>query len=566
MNTNVLTIDTMGSRSIRVVPTSHKADTGRNDGPFSIMLDIMSPGVTPCDAGTPYNNHDDNQKKSIDKSSQESAHRLHERAKSKGPLEDQDRIRSEEPSPISGMNKQPVSEPAMGADDYRLSEQSGEAKGEGKAGTQFASSSNNSKAGGSPLVAGEAGESIHIGLPSPHEGQAISGSVLGDTSEGTPTAQNHSEKGENTDPISIFVQTETITSTRAQDGTQSIEGLISETTAGTSGMKGTDENKHIIADTPAAAETPARHVSSTKDLLPDGFSADDGKTETTNISFIPAQAKSFETQPYVLETDSDKRVPTDETLSEFRNLNSKESTHSSNNPSNAAGLREFNTNEFQTSTGQPESQNRSTDDNSLQTNVDQVVIQNEPPTPISQEPLTLAENAKMAQASAQASPNEGPVDVGKQILESIQSSLTHQDGEQQITIRLNPPELGKVLIRFQEQNTELTGLLEVNKLETRIEIEQALPQMIRYLADCGIQIRRLDVMLSEEERSGYGALADQSPQNNGPHEQDSAESEAWGNDSDPSEMNEWSPNYNSHQNTVLTQEALIPDGSFNILI
>jgi flagellar hook-length control protein FliK len=133
-------------------------------------------------------------------------------------------------------------------------------------------------------------------------------------------------------------------------------------------------------------------------------------------------------------------------------------------------------------------------------------------------------------------------------------------------IRLNPPELGMVFIKFQEQNTELSGFLEVSKTETKFEIEQALPEIIRNLTDCDIQIKRLDVTLSEEIRSNHEALSNQWLQNNEHYEQDSANSEARADDSDTSGINEWLPDYNSYRNTVLPQESLITNGSFNILI
>jgi flagellar hook-length control protein FliK len=166
----------------------------------------------------------------------------------------------------------------------------------------------------------------------------------------------------------------------------------------------------------------------------------------------------------------------------------------------------------------------------------------------------------------QPSLNEVSADVNKQILVSIQSSLMSRDGDKQITVSLNPPELGKVFIRFQEQNSELRGFLEVNKAETRIEIEQALPQMIRDLADCGIQIRRLDVVFSEGDRSGYRTLDGQSPQDNGPHEQDSADSQTWDNDAYSKEINEWSSKNKSYQPISELHQMPVSDGSINVLV
>jgi flagellar hook-length control protein FliK len=87
--------------------------------------------------------------------------------------------------------------------------------------------------------------------------------------------------------------------------------------------------------------------------------------------------------------------------------------------------------------------------------------------------------------------------VGSQIQESIHSSL--QSGSQQIIIRLNPPELGKVNIKFTEQGDDITGLLQVDKLQTRDQIQQVLPEIIQNLQDSGIGIKRLEVTLTNQQ-------------------------------------------------------------------
>ena len=92
-------------------------------------------------------------------------------------------------------------------------------------------------------------------------------------------------------------------------------------------------------------------------------------------------------------------------------------------------------------------------------------------------------------------------DINKQILESIQNSISRQGIDKQITVQLNPPELGKVIIRFQEQDSQITGHLEVSKPQTRFEVEQALPQIIRNLNDNGIQIRKLEVVSTDINQS-----------------------------------------------------------------
>jgi hypothetical protein len=96
--------------------------------------------------------------------------------------------------------------------------------------------------------------------------------------------------------------------------------------------------------------------------------------------------------------------------------------------------------------------------------------------------------------------------VGEQILDSLQPSVAQ--GDRQILIRLQPPELGTVVVRFQERGQHLDGTLEVGKSETRREIERAVPDVVRSLQDAGIPIRRLDVVTADapEQDLGKGHL------------------------------------------------------------
>jgi flagellar hook-length control protein FliK len=98
---------------------------------------------------------------------------------------------------------------------------------------------------------------------------------------------------------------------------------------------------------------------------------------------------------------------------------------------------------------------------------------------------------------AEATLERGPVGtLGAQILDYVHASLAR--GDRQLLIRLDPPELGSVTMRFQEQRGLIEGVLEVSKDQTRWELEEALPQALRSLQEAGIQIRRLDVMVSDQ--------------------------------------------------------------------
>jgi flagellar hook-length control protein FliK len=122
------------------------------------------------------------------------------------------------------------------------------------------------------------------------------------------------------------------------------------------------------------------------------------------------------------------------------------------------------------------------------------------PTPLSGDTQFKVSQASFSQPQPNLTHNstlsqEGIKSVTEQVLESIHASV--RPVSTQITIRLNPPELGSVYVRFEQQQDEVTGLLQVSKAETRCEIEQALPQIVRSLADSGIQIRQLDVQLED---------------------------------------------------------------------
>jgi flagellar hook-length control protein FliK len=104
-----------------------------------------------------------------------------------------------------------------------------------------------------------------------------------------------------------------------------------------------------------------------------------------------------------------------------------------------------------------------------------------------------------AESSSIRSPAQS---VGEQILESIRGSITR--GEQQLSIRLRPPELGTVCVRFTERSAEIHGVLEVDQADTRREIERALPDVLQTLQDMGVPIRRLEVTVAESPQREPG--------------------------------------------------------------
>lgn len=94
------------------------------------------------------------------------------------------------------------------------------------------------------------------------------------------------------------------------------------------------------------------------------------------------------------------------------------------------------------------------------------------------------------------SPESTPNSVARQIQNTI--ALGVQQNSNQIVIRLDPPELGQVAIRFQEDSQGITGVLEVQRPQTRADIQQALPEIVQQLQDSGVQIKRVEVLLSAD--------------------------------------------------------------------
>ncbi|MBN1359603.1 MAG: flagellar hook-length control protein FliK [Sedimentisphaerales bacterium] len=101
-----------------------------------------------------------------------------------------------------------------------------------------------------------------------------------------------------------------------------------------------------------------------------------------------------------------------------------------------------------------------------------------------------------------ATPKSGSQSVSDQILDSVRASLA--GGEKQVMVRLNPPELGAVTVRFQEQGDQIRAVLEVSRNETRQEVERAIPEVLRTLQESGVQIRRVEVILSDQSGKDLG--------------------------------------------------------------
>jgi len=400
-------------------------------------------------------------------------------------------------------------------------------------------------------------------LTTDENGQLVLKAVLPNTSKGTPTADTSLGEGNNAD--NILTSNETVVPIKNADNGENPTELMPEALID-NGSKATNTGeKTAMAD-----------KSATSDIQ---------ETPPLNTNFPPSQDKPSKPQAQLVGIYLEKSLPTPtdnksagdqqyldpisqnvakpqsgQTLSESSDSNATEQT---GNLSRDSTFQKLNVTEVQISTSQTKDRGNSTSNSRSNSNFEQILSHNNPQAPTTEQSPTSAEAPKTANLPEQTSSSDVSAGIGKQILESIHSSLSQQSVNQQITVRLNPPELGKVLIKFQEQNAQITGLLEVDKTQTRYEIEQALPQIIRDLADCGIAIKRLEVLLTGGEQSEQQALKEQSLQNGWAQQQDSANPGAG---SSNSPANEWLTNENSFSGLYELHEVFAGEHSINILM
>jgi flagellar hook-length control protein FliK len=205
-------------------------------------------------------------------------------------------------------------------------------------------------------------------------------------------------------------------------------------------------------------------------------------------------------------------------------------------------------------------QNRADSTAGSSTNIEQMLsITNVQQTPTEQTPSPQVPAADVVPQGQQKQ------QLMEQIFESIQSSM--QQDSRQITIRLNPPELGKVFIKFQENNGHIVGILKVSEAQTRYDIEKVLPQLIQHLTDCGVVIKRLEVVLADQpEQQGF---KEQVPQNNQEGWANNQKNMAEENNSGKTYTNEWGTNggYGEADGDIVRlSDSFITDKSMNVLV
>ena len=66
---------------------------------------------------------------------------------------------------------------------------------------------------------------------------------------------------------------------------------------------------------------------------------------------------------------------------------------------------------------------------------------------------------------------------------------------QRVVVRLDPPELGRVRLTLRGGRGGIRGVIEVDNIRALTQIQNATPPMLERLAEGGIPLRRLEVVL-----------------------------------------------------------------------
>ena len=341
---------------------------------------------------------------------------------------------------------------------------------------------------------------------------------------------------------------------------QNSQNLMSEAALATNKTPSADEKPAIPDKTPASnpVSNPVSNAPKNPVLNTDTPQARNNRSEPQPqpVDVGPVKSTATAEEP----AGNGNKDVAGQILSELSGNSDKESRPTWKNFSGENPLGKPNLTEIQISAGQTKKTSNTTSENSSNSDFEQLLPQNNTQPLIAE---ALSASAETVKTGGGASPGNASTGISEQILESVQSSISQPAGNQQITIRLNPPELGKVLIKFEEQDGQITGLLEVSKTQTRYEVEQALPEIIRSIQDSGVQIRRLEVVLTDQ--SEQNASKDQTLQDNFLQQHGFAEG---GNRDNPDAtgFDQWLTNNSGYQDNLEQQEMVLTDNRIDMLM
>ena len=126
----------------------------------------------------------------------------------------------------------------------------------------------------------------------------------------------------------------------------------------------------------------------------------------------------------------------------------------------------------------------------------------------------------MVTANASATATIATANAGATVHEQVTSAVavaSYKVG-QKIAVNLNPPELGRISIKFEKNGDEVIGRVEVERSQTKSQIDLNLSQIVQNLQDSGVQLKRLEVVLQEQPLGNQQEFAGQTqPDWNGNH-------------------------------------------------
>ncbi len=138
------------------------------------------------------------------------------------------------------------------------------------------------------------------------------------------------------------------------------------------------------------------------------------------------------------------------------------------------------------------------------------------------EPASAAETAQPTTANQPTPQARTPAaQVADSVAETVQGGSVRSG--RQITVRLNPPELGSVRITFESDGDQLRGTLEVANSRTMTEIQRELPALMTRLSESGVQLRRMDLDLTDQN-SGDSHMPDFADSETGEEHRDGSQS------------------------------------------
>ncbi|MBN1943981.1 MAG: flagellar hook-length control protein FliK [Phycisphaerae bacterium] len=116
-------------------------------------------------------------------------------------------------------------------------------------------------------------------------------------------------------------------------------------------------------------------------------------------------------------------------------------------------------------------------------------------------PSSTTQTGATATTSQPATTPAG-ANLTEQIATHIQTR--RDDLGQEMVVRLDPPELGKVRIELRSEQGELTGVIRADNPRTLAELQREAPALLQRLSEAGVQIKTLEMHMGDTSQQGRG--------------------------------------------------------------